>query len=412
MGSDGCHDHSHHDNPSTPNASQNGSGQSRPKRLQAQRACSNCKRLHARCDNERPCKRCSQNGLANTCVDLPRKRRMSRTYTEGDIWDSQRCGSPSLVGLGSPSMSGLGVWPSLSNGSMSGMNFTKESLLTSKPLTSSKSGSLPSLVDLPNNFEPSNLILTEIVNPEENMSRSDSRQNISSSASFTTEPLASSSPNIFEKQDPLMETFLYHQMTELRENGQDRKFPLPNPDMESHHSNNSSQSQAQPRTQWHSFMPQPEFAISVWKGTSTPGYNYLVECNDRFVELLGYPLEQLRNNFPCQKLFVSKAFCGQKDWPKRTQIGTAYGFKEVYLTIYPLIGDSANKYFIVNMLELPPLSSRNETSGMMGNTSNLSASSSFPNDMLKNDVLKSDMLKADFFKSDLLKSDMLKATSM
>jgi len=50
----------------------------RMKRQQATRACIHCKRLHAKCSNERPCQRCTQNGLADSCVDSPRKQRVSK----------------------------------------------------------------------------------------------------------------------------------------------------------------------------------------------------------------------------------------------------------------------------------------------------------------------------------------------
>ncbi|CCK72917.1 Ert1p KNAG_0M00640 [Huiozyma naganishii CBS 8797] len=37
-------------------------------------ACVNCSKLHVSCDSNRPCKRCSEKGLKDTCVDAPRKR--------------------------------------------------------------------------------------------------------------------------------------------------------------------------------------------------------------------------------------------------------------------------------------------------------------------------------------------------
>lgn len=58
----------------------------RAKRTQVQRACNNCKRLHARCDNQRPCQRCVQSGCGDSCVDAPRKRRItSPTPSESTI---------------------------------------------------------------------------------------------------------------------------------------------------------------------------------------------------------------------------------------------------------------------------------------------------------------------------------------
>lgn len=45
------------------------------KRKQVRSACSNCRLKHARCDNERPCGGCVKAGLAESCVDAPRKQR-------------------------------------------------------------------------------------------------------------------------------------------------------------------------------------------------------------------------------------------------------------------------------------------------------------------------------------------------
>jgi len=65
--------------PSSPSLQSTAPGSVRMKRQQAVRACSHCKRLHAKCSNERPCKRCENNGLTDTCADSPRKPRMGKT---------------------------------------------------------------------------------------------------------------------------------------------------------------------------------------------------------------------------------------------------------------------------------------------------------------------------------------------
>lgn len=206
-------------------------------------------------------------------------------------------------------------------------------------------------------YEP-NLFLTEIVNPSEDPVMLAKHVYPEFGSLGPTGPL-------YEKQDPLVESFLYHQMHEL--SSIPPTTPMNPPSTTNIHKSYSAPIPSNPTSSisdldnrspmsWNSIVPQQEFAISVWKGTNTPGLNYLVECNNRFIDLVGFSLDTLKNNFPCQKLFISKAFSSQKDWPKRTQISTAYGYKDVYLTIYPLIGDlSANKYFIVNMLELAPL---------------------------------------------------------
>jgi hypothetical protein len=51
------------------------------KRLQVPRACTNCRKMHAGCDTQRPCKRCKQNGLESSCSDIPRKKRFVKRKT-------------------------------------------------------------------------------------------------------------------------------------------------------------------------------------------------------------------------------------------------------------------------------------------------------------------------------------------
>jgi len=303
---------------STPGATNTGKPTPKQKRLQAQKACSNCKRLHARCDNERPCKRCIQNGLANTCIDLPRKRRMSRSYTEAvnKVWEA-RYGTNTKVTPTPVTMPVNTAWNVPLPVSYSPQVYPMQ--------TPSPTLSTPHPIQTPA-FPTSSMYMTEIVNP-------------------AVEPMVAPSPPVLlEKQDPIMESFLYHQMTELRENvaQNDRYYDIENIRERAF------------KPVWHSFAPQ-DFAISVWKATNTPGFNYLIECNERFVDLVGFPIEQLRNSFSGQKLFISKTLFSQKDWPKRTQIATAYGFKEVFITLYPMFADVAsNKYFILHMIEVPP----------------------------------------------------------
>jgi len=56
-------------------ARSNGLAAVRMKRQQIAQACDQCKKLHAKCTNERPCKRCEVNGTADSCSDTPRKYR-------------------------------------------------------------------------------------------------------------------------------------------------------------------------------------------------------------------------------------------------------------------------------------------------------------------------------------------------
>jgi len=55
-----------------------GDNSKQAKRHQVPKACTNCQRLHVKCETERPCKRCLKNGNQSSCVDVPRRQRKSR----------------------------------------------------------------------------------------------------------------------------------------------------------------------------------------------------------------------------------------------------------------------------------------------------------------------------------------------
>eukprot|EP01120_Amphizonella_sp_Union-15-10_P001227 TRINITY_DN11279_c0_g1_i1.p1 TRINITY_DN11279_c0_g1~~TRINITY_DN11279_c0_g1_i1.p1 ORF type:complete len:347 (-),score=49.45 TRINITY_DN11279_c0_g1_i1:80-1120(-) len=48
---------------------------SRRKRKQVKKACTNCRKAHSACDAQRPCNRCKKYNLESTCVDHQRKKR-------------------------------------------------------------------------------------------------------------------------------------------------------------------------------------------------------------------------------------------------------------------------------------------------------------------------------------------------
>lgn len=113
---------------------------------------------------------------------------------------------------------------------------------------------------------------------------------------------------------------------------------------------------------WYKFSPvapASEVAVSIWQAVKPYcGTNVLVECNAKFVEMLGYPLEYLQNSFTCGKLVRKQDICPAnrenpgRNWPKRTQVITAFGLKEVYLTISPVMdNDPHPKFYILHFLE-------------------------------------------------------------
>jgi len=54
-------------------------GEVRERRRQVQRACVNCRRSKTGCSHERPCRRCVNLGIGDSCVDAPRKRRREKS---------------------------------------------------------------------------------------------------------------------------------------------------------------------------------------------------------------------------------------------------------------------------------------------------------------------------------------------
>jgi len=57
--------------------------QARERRFQVKVACASCKIKRAACDDKRPCSRCVHLGIADTCVDAPRKKHESNTEKSG-----------------------------------------------------------------------------------------------------------------------------------------------------------------------------------------------------------------------------------------------------------------------------------------------------------------------------------------
>lgn len=54
-----------------------------PRRKQVRRACVNCRRSKTGCSHERPCRRCVNLNIGDSCVDAPRKRRRDKSAVEG-----------------------------------------------------------------------------------------------------------------------------------------------------------------------------------------------------------------------------------------------------------------------------------------------------------------------------------------
>ena len=57
------------------------------KRKQVTRACKKCKQSHACCDNQRPCSRCVNLGIADSCCDSEQKKR-GRKRKEDEVQET------------------------------------------------------------------------------------------------------------------------------------------------------------------------------------------------------------------------------------------------------------------------------------------------------------------------------------
>jgi len=55
-----------------------GVGPVKMKRGHVSKACTNCRKMHAGCDHARPCSRCVFHRMESTCMDVPRKKRISK----------------------------------------------------------------------------------------------------------------------------------------------------------------------------------------------------------------------------------------------------------------------------------------------------------------------------------------------
>lgn len=301
------------------------------KRIQVPKACSNCRRMHAGCDLGRPCRRCAQNGLESSCVDVPRKKRASRKRPKDELGDTK---------MEDPTK----IWEDTYN-ELFGPSENRIQPYTAPPASFNNQSFDPYV------FQPESLLL-----PDMGVSR-----NATPSAPTQMEipPTPSSLPNMSGTDW----NFLVQQITELREGNKSLENKL----LGVSHELSDLRTKKPPRSEslltgWHTFQPQQELAISVWKATSPEEggcpRNVLIECNEKFVEMLGYPLDTLKNNFTCSRLVRKQDICPEnrekngREWPKRTQIITAFGLRDVFITISPVHDQtSVVKYYIVHILE-------------------------------------------------------------
>jgi PAS domain-containing protein len=66
------------------------------KRRQVRRACTNCRKAHACCDEQRPCQRCINLGVIDECKDAENKKRGRKRRVDGEQTESPPFGGPNL----------------------------------------------------------------------------------------------------------------------------------------------------------------------------------------------------------------------------------------------------------------------------------------------------------------------------
>lgn len=355
------------------------------KRTQVPRACTNCRKMHAACGMERPCKRCSQNGLEESCQDVPRKKRSSKKKSkqqdsddEDDFEDEiqpqtqhqipQSIQQPNTPFIQTPIPSQSKMWEE-TYAELFGV--AKENNFSS--LLNSTYASGPRKERPQMGFQPDPLILTELDEekkshgptyysaPQPSMSATQVEAFIPKNQTWAPKQVqqvpqempipksTANSPNV---------SLLLQQIQELREmNTQlEKKLNFVSNEL------TDLKLKSPMRHGWITLTPQSELAISVWKSVTSSSQgtqNVLVECNERFVDILGYPVEVLRNNFPCSKMIRRKDLLpsdpdgGRLEWPKKTQIVTAKGMRDVFIIIYPVLdADSVIQYFVVHLMDV------------------------------------------------------------
>lgn len=286
-------------------------GRRGPKRLQVPKACTNCRKNHAGCGVERPCHRCIQNGLAATCVDIPRKKRES-----------------SKKKLASNAPSPISVKNINQNEPLQiDLSFFAESNIweeTYNEVFGMNSNVLDLTSRVKMEYPEEELLLTEFseqpptqleITPLDTISRLN--QEILS--------LKEDKKNLEQKISSLSYGFLANSVKEEKS--------------------------AQNQNAWHIFQYQNEIGISLWKKEN---HSYsLIECNDKFIELSGIPFEKLKENFSFENFSDVESFQMSNQnisTSKKLQIKTEQGERDLTLQISPITSQDG-KYFFSQIYE-------------------------------------------------------------
>lgn len=380
------------------------------KRVQVSKACTNCRKAHSGCDNDRPCRRCVQHGLENSCIDVPRKKRTPKQAKEVTITEISSHSSNSSSDLSEKSAPNTNTSPKQTRAVLkpdtsllpndpflrsdpSPLRLETQSNLpffqtnvpfqpTTPFLQTKLSFSQPN--SLPMNLQPdpqSNLSLfqtnvpfqqtTPFMYPDPSFIQPNSLQmnlqpntspillnfsgttlqslapSYSTSSSFQTNNLGE-----FRNQQSANEEIdlLMEKAMELEEKNKALESQLASLTGELSLLRESQRDADFSRNQLGPQVKQSQhnLAVSIWKETNEEHNYELIECNSSFLELVGYSEQDLRKHFTSKQLF--QAFDGPSASPKRMKVNTAHGLKEV-VTMINSIQETSSRYIIIQMLE-------------------------------------------------------------
>lgn len=132
------------------------------KRGHVSKACTNCRKMHAGCDIQRPCSRCVFHRMESSCVDIPRKKRITRGGKKGGE-DSPDDSPPEVTAVlmeegNEPADK---AWKDTFSELFGEMNNNNNNKDTGTPLPAQSS--LPATPANPNSFFQQNMLFTDLL---------------------------------------------------------------------------------------------------------------------------------------------------------------------------------------------------------------------------------------------------------
>jgi len=327
--------------------------------------------MHTGCGLERPCKRCLQHGLESSCSDLPRKRRLLKKNEENleiqlvshprpsiplleDI--AGRSPSTEIVPLELPSAVSIEeVIEPESAVQIEEINVDESSLLPDafetkiweKPeaeklwdfnIPDDIVSSWPEMKELKLETVPSNWGNLKSISDQLNLFNqvppmSEIVDAIPAEViSATTLQKAVPTPQVAQLSQPGLSNvsnielnFLIQQISELRDANKDLESRLI--------SVTSELLESKSRDSYYSFGLPTGVAFSVWQTASSEEHR-LLECNQSFAEISGYPISSLQHGFSFKRLIVGVDPTSLSFFPVKTHMITANGdLKEVTIIL-------------------------------------------------------------------------------